>query len=190
MDSAAAAKTELRRSARLRRDASALALPNAAVALADCAIAALPIEAGTIVAGYWPIGSEIDPRPLLHRLAETQLCALPVIAADQSLEFHLWRPGFELAVGRYGIPTPPMDLQPLRPDIVLVPLLAFDGRGNRLGYGGGHYDRTLARLRSTGAVLAAGLAFGDQQFPLLPVKDWDQRLDLVVTERGVVRFDT
>ena len=90
--------------------------------------------------------------------------------------------------GRYGIPSPGKDKPTVMPDIVLVPLLAYDGVGRRLGYGAGHYDRTLQHLRDNGPVWAVGVAYAEQMFDDLPEDQYDQRLDAVLTENGLENF--
>ena len=163
---------------------------QAATRAADVAWSALGDRpADTVAAGYWPIRTELDCRPLMERLhAAGWACALPcVVDRSGPLAFRAWRPGDRLHMGAYGIPAPGPDAPLLRPRIVIVPLLAFDAMGHRLGYGGGYYDRTLADLRGRGDVLAVGFAFAGQQVAALPRDGDDQRLDLIVTEAGVIR---
>ncbi|MGB0497377.1 MAG: 5-formyltetrahydrofolate cyclo-ligase [Rubricella sp.] len=140
-----------------------------------------------ILAGYAAIRDELDPAPALDALvALGWTIALPrVRAADLPLEFLRWEPGDPLEEGRDGIPVPVAD-RPLTPDIVITPLLAFDGRRYRLGYGGGFYDRTLARLRATGGVEAIGIAYARQEAASLPTDPHDEPLDAIVTEDGVL----
>ena len=148
--------------------------------------AALADWGGAALAGYLPIRSEIDPRPVMaeHRGA----VGVPVIrAGDRPLDFHLWQPGAPLVAGPFGVQVP-QEAAPMVPRVVIVPLLAFDARGYRLGYGGGFYDRTLAALRARGPVWALGFAYGGQELPRVPVESTDQPLDAVVTETGLVRF--
>ena len=136
---------------------------------------------GRCIAGYWPIRGEIDPRPLL--LALGRPIALPVTGKrGAALAFRLWRPGDKLEPGPFGLsePTGP----PAEPDVLLVPLLAYDEWGNRLGYGGGYYDRTIAE---TGA-LAIGAAFAAQQVAGVPVGPGDLPLAGIVTETGLGFF--
>jgi len=149
---------------------------------------ALGLAPASVVAGYWPIKEEIDPRPLMLVLAGLgHSLALPVVSgADQPLEFRAWPPGGALIPGPHGTSQPPIDAATVDPDLLLVPLLAFDDGLYRLGYGGGYYDRTLARLRRHGKVRAVGLAYSAQRVPSLPVGPWDQRLDMVVTEQGLI----
>lgn len=150
----------------------------------------VPFGEGTIVAGYSPIRSECDPIPLMRSLAAkgAQL-ALPLVhAKDKELTFCEWRQGAPLVAGPYGILQPRSEAMPLEPDIVLVPLTAFDRRCRRIGYGAGYYDRTLADLRKRKVVVAVGIAFAAQEVEAIPVDEHDQRLDLVLTERETVDF--
>jgi 5-formyltetrahydrofolate cyclo-ligase len=158
--------------------------PSLGAALALQVLRHLPPPMGAIVAGYWPLGAEIDPRPLLHALhARGHVLALPETPAKGTpLIFRAWQPGAPLRAGRFGTLHPE---GPERvPDFVLVPLLGFDAQGNRLGYGGGDYDRTLACLPA----FRLGCAFAAQEFPAIPAGPQDIRLDAIATERGVRRF--
>ena len=141
-----------------------------------------------IVAGYMPIRSEIDPQPLMLRLRDqgAQL-ALPVIAGrGEPLVFRAWNEGEELARGDFGILQPAADAPHVLPDIVLVPLAAFDRAGHRIGYGGGYYDRTLAALRRQKTVLAIGVAFAMQEIDNIPASHHDAPLDTVMTESETI----
>jgi 5-formyltetrahydrofolate cyclo-ligase len=166
-----------RRRDRGRRDPERAARLTAAVLAAPFLAKA---DAG-IVAATWPLGSEADLRPALAALAARGVaCALPVV-------FRAWSPGLDLVPGRYGVAVPPATAPVVVPDIVLVPLLAFDRHGARLGYGGGFYDRTLADLRARPRpVLAAGVGFAFQEVAAVPRDDRDQPLDWLVTENGAV----
>jgi 5-formyltetrahydrofolate cyclo-ligase len=154
----------------------------------------LPIEVvpGAIVSGFSPMKSEISPLPLLRRLADAGLSlALPVVTGrGQPLVMRAWSFGAPLVSGVWGIREPPADAPELYPDILIVPLLAFDRRGYRLGYGGGYYDRTIARLRTMKPVTAVGIAFSAQQIEDVPITPRDERLDLVLTEAGTIDFRT
>ena len=180
-------KSALRAQARASR--RLLYVARAGESLADMGDR-LPVMPEGIVAGYWPMGHEIDPRPLLERLqAAGWRVALPeVVAKDYPLLFRHWRTGDEsgLVAGPHGTRHPGPDAPVVEPDLVLVPLLAFDNRLYRLGYGGGYYDRTLESLRSRRQIKAIGLAFAGQQVDAVPHDDNDQRLDGVLTEKGLI----
>lgn len=180
-------KTDLRRQARQRRREAALSCgPAAALALAGLA-GGLGLPERAVVAGYWPLEGEIDPLPLMTALAARgHVLALPAVTETGGiLEFRRWAPGDALESGPRGT-SHPADAPPVIPDAVLVPLLAFDRRGFRLGYGGGYYDRTLGGLRRGGALVAVGLAFAAQEVETVPTDPWDIPLDLIATELGVI----
>ncbi|WP_323761768.1 5-formyltetrahydrofolate cyclo-ligase [Maricaulis sp.] len=146
--------------------------------------------AGTPVAGYWPLDGEIDPRPLMRRLAARghPLC-LPVVQGQgRPLVFRAWTDGDALLPGGLGVMEPLADRSPLKPGLVLVPLLACDGSGNRLGFGKGYYDFTLAGLRAAGPVRAIGLSFESQLLAVIPAQAHDQPLDGLVTESRALDF--
>ncbi|HCX67922.1 5-formyltetrahydrofolate cyclo-ligase [Parvibaculum sp.] len=188
----AEAKQRAREQARLRRDAAHAALAKTAPALiASHFLRSVPLAAGACVAGYAPIGSEPDPTFLLGQLAgRGHPCVLPRVALrNRPLIFNVWQPGDELVPGDHGTREPRPGVPERRPDVVLVPLLAFDSEGRRLGYGGGYYDRTFEQLRRTGGqVLAVGVAFSAQEAQDLPEEDFDARLDWIVTEKGARAF--
>ncbi len=176
-------KLELRRIARERRKT----LADSGFALAITPYAEdLPVSPGMIVGGYHARPEEADPSLLLARLVELGCqAAFPrVTARDQPLEFHHVPDGDVLEPGSFGIPEPLSHWPRARPDLLLVPLLAFDADGHRLGYGGGFYDRTLALLK----VPAIGIAFVGQEVVALPHDIHDAKLDAVLTERGLTRF--
>jgi 5-formyltetrahydrofolate cyclo-ligase len=143
-----------------------------------------------IIAGYMPIGSEIDCLPLLNRLTATGVpVGLPAVAApDAPLVFRRWLPDDPLVMGSFGISEPTEAAQQVTPQVVLVPMLAFDRQGHRLGYGGGYYDRTLKALRAAsnggGDIVAIGVAFAGQLRDKVPVTHDDQPLDWILTEVG------
>ncbi|MBF9034692.1 5-formyltetrahydrofolate cyclo-ligase [Rhodobacterales bacterium HKCCE2091] len=140
--------------------------------------------AGRVISAYWPMRTEIDPRPAITALAAANRICLPVIAGKGlPLTFREWSPGAAMTAGPFGAEIP-AEGEMLTPDILIVPLVAFDAAGDRLGYGGGFYDRTLAKLRAAGRVRAIGFAYAAQQMPEVPVEPTDQRLDVVVTEDG------
>ncbi|MFP4003495.1 MAG: 5-formyltetrahydrofolate cyclo-ligase [Alphaproteobacteria bacterium] len=150
-------------------------------------VAAAP---GAVVAGYWPIGSEIDCRPLLRRLREAAAAiVLPAVEGiDAPLVFRLWTGEAPAARDRMNMAAPGPEAETAVPGLLLVPLLLVDRAGHRLGYGGGYYDRTLSALRKTGRVTALGLAFDAQLTEKLPAGVDDMTLDGLVTEKGWMRF--
>ncbi|NCC22382.1 MAG: 5-formyltetrahydrofolate cyclo-ligase [Alphaproteobacteria bacterium] len=147
-----------------------------------------------IVSAYWPKGKEFNPHPIIEQLLATgRKVALPVVRPDQGhvLGFALWDGKTELRKGRYGILQPKTDTTTewVEPDILVVPLLAFDQRGHRLGYGGGYYDATLAALRESGNVVAVGLAYPEQACLFnLPNEDHDEPLDWIITPARAYNF--
>jgi len=149
----------------------------------------LDLPAGAAVAGYWPLRDELDVRALLGDLdGERFVCALPVVKAPgRPLLFRRWRPGDALTESALGIAEPAPDKREVQPFALLVPLLAVDGAGRRLGYGKGYYDRTLAALRAAGRVIAIGVCFEAQRVREVPADGSDQPLDWVVTEKGAWR---
>jgi 5-formyltetrahydrofolate cyclo-ligase len=188
-DSASAAtKAELRRRALARRDH----LPAAERAEAAAAIAErtfpVAVAPGAIVAGFMPMKSEINPLPLMRKLADAGArLALPVVAGrGKPLIMRAWSFGEPLAAGVWGIREPQPAAAQVAPDILIVPLLAFDRAGHRIGYGAGYYDMTIAALREQKAVVAIGLAFADQEIAAVPATPHDAPLDLVLTEREVI----
>jgi 5-formyltetrahydrofolate cyclo-ligase len=187
---ASSSKADLRAAALATRDA--LSEEHLAAAAQAIALRGLPftIMPGIIVAGYSPIRSEIDPTPLMLKLAALDArLALPVITArGQSLQFRVWHPGDRLMRGPLGILEPSPAAAEIIPDIVLVPLAAFDRSGHRIGYGAGHYDRTLARLRKLKAITAIGVAFAAQEVATIPALQHDVALDYVLTETQILDF--
>jgi 5-formyltetrahydrofolate cyclo-ligase len=154
--------------------------------------AGLAMERGAIVSAYWPMRDELDTRKLLAKLhGDGMQCALPVMQQkDKPLSFRRWRPGDVLEEASFGVAEPTSDQPTLTPEFMLVPLLAVDGNGNRLGYGGGYYDRTLLQRRQgrAGPVVAVGIAYDVQRVPVVPHDEGDARLDWLVTEKGFTRF--
>jgi 5-formyltetrahydrofolate cyclo-ligase len=149
-----------------------------------------PFEMRGVVSGFWPIKEEIDIRPLMIELftAGCQL-ALPVVQGrGKPLLFRAWRPGDPLEAGVFGTLQPPARRETLEPDALIVPMLACDAEGWRLGYGGGFYDRTLSGLRSRKQVTAVGVGFDGQYVPAVPYGPDDQRLDWLLTDKRACAF--
>jgi 5-formyltetrahydrofolate cyclo-ligase len=181
-------KAIIRRDAVSRRDA----IPAAERAKAAETIATrafpLTIMPGTIVSGFSPLKSEINPLPLMRKLADAgaQL-ALPVVAGrGKPLIMRAFAFGDALASGQWGIREPKPEAGEVAPDILLVPLLAFDRNGHRVGYGAGYYDMTIAKFRAMKRITAVGIAYAAQQIDTVPVTPRDARLDLVLKERDVI----
>ena len=189
----------------MRPDADKTTLRQAAIALRATlsdsqraasaqAIAArafpVAITPGLVISGYHPIRSEIDPIQLMIRLAaQGARLALPVIVArDAALLFRAWHPDDALVAGPFGIRAPALEAPELIPDIVLVPLAAFDAAGHRIGYGAGHYDRTLMALRTIKPVTAIGIAFAVQEIGQVPAEQHDVALDYVLTDLRTFDF--
>src|SRR5258708_25059961 len=158
-----------------------------AIALRELPIEIMPVK---FVAGFSPIRSEIDPAPLMQELAARGMrLALPAIEArDSPLGLRLWAADDKLLRGPLGILEPSPDAAEIVPDIVLVPLAAFDRLGHRIGYGAGHYDRTLARLRDSKKIIAIGLAFAVQEIETIPALPHDVALHSVLTATQLFDF--
>jgi 5-formyltetrahydrofolate cyclo-ligase len=183
-------KAVIRRDAVTRRDA----IPAAERAKAAETIAArsfpLAIVPGMIVSGFSPLKSEINPLPLMRKLAAAGAdLALPVVQGrGKPLIMRAFAFGDALASGQWGIREPKAEAPEVAPDILLVPLLAFDRSGRRIGYGAGYYDMTIAGFRAMKRVAAVGIAYAAQEIAEVPVTERDARLDLVLTERDVIDF--
>ena len=181
-------KAELRQVYLAKRDA----MPPAARAAAAEAIAARPfayeLRPGLVISGYSPMQSELNPLPLMRKLADGgATLALPVVASrGKPLVMREWAFGQTLTPGNWGIREPGPDAPEAWPDILLVPLAAFDRKGNRIGYGAGYYDLTINRLRVLKPVVAIGLAYHAQHAAVVPFTPRDARLDLVLTERELI----
>ena len=181
-------KAELRREALRRRDAlPAETRQRAAEAIAARAFP-LVIAPGTIVSGFMPLKSEVNPLPLMRKLADAGASlALPVVAGrGKPLIMRSWQWGAPLVAGVWGIREPGQAAPEVQPDILLVPLLAFDRGGHRIGYGAGYYDLTIAQLRAKKPVTAVGIAFAAQEVESMPKTAFDARLDLVLTENETI----
>ena len=183
-------KAELRAAAIARRDA----LPAAARAAAAQVIAARPLPVavapGMIVSGFSPMKSEINPVPLMRSFADAgALLALPVVAGrGKPLVMRRWAFGEPLVAGVWGIREPPPEAPEVFPDVLIVPLAAFDRAGHRIGYGAGYYDTTIGRLRGMKPVVAVGIAFAAQEIPQVPATAHDAPLDLMLTETEAIDF--
>jgi 5-formyltetrahydrofolate cyclo-ligase len=184
------AKAELRAKALAAREA--LSGDRRTAAAEAIAAHGLPFELspGSVVSGYAPIRSELDPMPLMQALAaQGARLALPCVTArGQALIFRAFAPGDRLMLGPLGIPEPSPIAPEVIPDIMLVPLAAFDGRGHRIGYGAGHYDVTFAHLRKTRHVVGVGIAFAVQEIEEVPALSHDVALDYVLTETRLFDF--
>lgn len=182
-------KTDLRARMKRKRVTLQSLYPRSGTQLSARFPAELLTRPGLNISGYVAIQSEIDPAALLEKLKSrgAQLC-LPVMAGDDlPLEFRVWSPGDELNFGKYDVEEPLPTAKPMVPEIVLVPLLAFDKKGRRLGYGGGYYDRTLKTMRAANPHLCAvGIGYAAQQMPKVPTDGGDQSLDWVLTETGAI----
>ena len=185
----AEAKAEMRKQAAARRKQAAEDNPEAASQLALHTEALIAEGAPLLVAGYWPIRSEIDPRPLMQALqaAGCHLCLPVTPEPGKPLIFHEWDGHPDCLVdGPYGTSQPDPTLPSCLPDLVLAPLLAFDGRGYRLGYGGGFYDRTLAAFDAAGhKARLYGLAYAEQATQSVPTGPYDRPLQGILTPSGL-----
>jgi 5-formyltetrahydrofolate cyclo-ligase len=186
-----ARKQAMREDALARRVALRAAVPDAAERMARNFVAEVPLPDQAVVSAFVAIGEETDPAPLIELLrANGHRIALPrVVKRGEKLAFHLYEPGATLIPGVFGLSQPGKGWPEAIPDVLVVPLLAFDSRGMRLGYGGGFYDRTLADLRASRDILAVGFAFAGQEVQDVPHRESDEALDWVVTETGARRFE-
>ncbi|HEY7690084.1 MAG TPA: 5-formyltetrahydrofolate cyclo-ligase [Dongiaceae bacterium] len=181
-----AAKRAMREVVAERRRQAVRDLPRAGEDLRDRFLAAIPHDGHATVSAFWPLEDELNTRPLIAALAaRNHTIGLPVVVKKgQPLIFRRWTPETALVQGSFRVMTPPPDAPEVVPSLLVVPLLAFDRAGYRLGYGGGFYDRTLHKLRGAdGKVLAVGVALSAQEVPSVPRDDTDQPLDWIVTER-------
>ena len=177
----AAQKAEARRAAFAARKAAFQAgQGQAAELLADF----LTDQKGRVLAGYMPMRTEIDPLPAMAA-HQGPVCVPVIPGPDMPLRFREWTPGCAMEAGAFGALIPAEGAW-LEPEVLIVPLLSFDRRGFRLGYGGGFYDRTLERLRARGTTLALGFAFAAQEVAEVPIEPTDQPLDAILTETGLI----
>jgi len=178
-------KAAARKAAFARRALAHGARPSAEAALLSAVLAR---HRGATVSGYLAIRTEIDPLPVMQEAAKHGPVCVPVIEGmGLPLKFSRWTPGCALRAGPFGAMVPEID-DFIVPEVLIVPLVAFDRRGGRLGYGGGFYDRTLERLRARRTTVAIGFAYAAQEAEALPLEPTDQPLDMVVTETEVIAF--
>lgn len=186
-------KQELRQELRTRRRTLSAAQQRQASHQLDIQLRQQPkLRAARHIAFYMASDGELSPRPTLLRLArQGRQCFLPCVSG-QHLEFRRYRPGQTLKRNRFNIPEPPAHRSltriPQQLDVILLPLVAFDAKGNRLGMGGGFYDRTLAGLKPTRRPLLIGLAHEFQRQNQLPIQSWDVPLDGIATDKGFYWF--
>ncbi|MCY3675107.1 MAG: 5-formyltetrahydrofolate cyclo-ligase [Rhodobacteraceae bacterium] len=182
-------KSDLRKAAKSKRSRiySVKSEKDAQNLLADYLLRKVNLH--QIIASYSPIQSEISPKGAIEGLAERgyPLCLPVVIERSQPLKFRSWRINDEMIVGDYGVSIPSGG-DWVVPEVIIVPLLAFDEKGYRLGYGGGFYDRTLEKLKREKEVMAVGFAFSGQYCADIPRDEYDYRLDTIVTEQGITEF--
>ena len=188
--SALPSKELIRKEAADRRAALKSKVAELSQALAQQFLAQVPVPQNAVVSSYWAIGDEADPQFLESELRRHgHRIVMPRVAGrNQPLDFHLWEAGTKLVRGGFGLSEPSRDWPKLNPDVLIVPMLAFDAAGYRVGYGAGYYDRTIRGLRVAKSVTAAGFAFAVQEFPELPHLAHDERLDWIVTENGAHRI--
>jgi len=183
-----AAKSALRKQLYARRKAAHQAAADAALSARDHFLAGgFGAGPARVVSGYRPIRTEIDPTPLMVALigAGHTLCVPVIEGAGLPLRFREWRPGCAMTTGVFGAEIPAVGRW-LEPDLLITPLIAFDAAGWRLGYGGGFYDRTLAKLQAKRPTVAIGFAYAAQEVAEVPTDATDRQLDAIVTERGVI----
>jgi 5-formyltetrahydrofolate cyclo-ligase len=181
-------KAQLRATTLAKRDALPAAERQAGAETIAARKFPVVVPAGTIVSGFMPMKTEINPLPLLRALAQrgAQL-ALPAIAGrGKPLIMRAFKFGDPLKAGQWGIREPVPDAPEVAPDILIVPLACFDRAGHRIGYGAGYYDMTIHALRAQKKVVAIGIAFAAQEIPRVPATERDERLDLVLTERETI----
>jgi 5-formyltetrahydrofolate cyclo-ligase len=183
-------KQELRAKALAARDAMSDVERLAAAQAVAARGLPFDVAPGAVVSGYSPIRSEIDPMPLMRQLASRGIkLALPTVKArGQSLIFRAWSVNDRLLLGSLGIPEPSPAAAEVVPDVMLVPLAAFDRAGHRIGYGAGYYDHTFSHLRKMNPIVGVGLAFALQEIETVPALSHDVALDYVLTEREALDF--
>jgi 5-formyltetrahydrofolate cyclo-ligase len=169
----------------IRNDVHEAAKLGAGAALAARGLPVARNSQNSVISAFHSFGTEISTFELFDKLvAQGWITALPVVVAKNTpLLFRQWAPGDALVLGRWDIQIPPDTAPEIEPDVLLVPMLAFDRKGYRMGYGGGFYDRTLAKLRALKKVTAIGVAYAGQEIDMVPHDDHDQLLDWVMTEQ-------
>lgn len=185
------AKAALRvRAHEQRQQAAKLAGEAAAAAAAEHFFGGVALEPDDVVAAYWPIRDELDCRPVLARLMDNgqRVCLPAVLGDEQPLELRQWEQDAPLYPSGFGTLAPIATAPVVIPTVIIVPLLAFDALGTRLGYGKGHYDRTIAAIAGTPRVV--GYAYAEQEMDRLPRAAHDVTMDAIVTEQGVRQFRT
>ncbi len=172
-----------------RLDVHETAKPGAGAALAARGLPIARSAQKNVVSAFHSFDTEISTFELFDKLvAEGWITALPVVVAKNTpLVFRQWVPGDALILGRWNIKVPLESAPEVLPDVLLVPMLAFDRKGFRLGYGGGFYDRTLEKLRTLKSVTAIGIAYAGQEVVAVPVEEFDQRLDWIMTEKETIK---
>jgi 5-formyltetrahydrofolate cyclo-ligase len=188
--SAVPSKELIRKEAADRRAALKSQIAELSLAVAEQFLAQVPVPQNAVVSSFWAIGDEADPRFLERELRRRgHRIVMPRVAGrNRPLDFHLWETGAKLVRGGFGLSEPSREWPKLDPDVLIVPLLAFDATGYRVGYGAGYYDRTIRILRAAKSITAAGFAFAAQEFSELPHFAHDERLDWIVTEKGARRM--
>ncbi len=183
-------KAELRSVALTLRDALPPTLRQAAAETISKRPLPVPVTPGMVVSGFSPLKTEINPLPLLRKFAAAGASlALPcIVGRGHPLIMRAWDFGAPLAAGQWGIREPTVDAAEVAPDILIVPLAAFDRAGHRIGYGAGYYDMTIHALRAKKTIVAIGIAFAVQEIGKVPTTERDERLDLVLTERETIDF--
>jgi 5-formyltetrahydrofolate cyclo-ligase len=184
-DALNAEKQALRCLMRIKRAEAYAQNPGAPLALRDRFLESIIPPPASIFATTVAQSREINPAPLNEALLTFghNLCLPVVTGPEQSLSFRAWRPGELLLPGAFSLPEPPVTAPAVVPTVILVPLLAFDRQGHRLGQGGGYYDRTLSCLRARHKILAIGLGFSAQELPTVPAGPGDEPLDVIATEK-------
>ena len=140
-----------------------------------------------IIGGYYPVNFEIDDLALLRKFKKNKFnISLPVIKKKSQMDFYSWSFSEPLKINTYGIPEPEKK-NIVYPDVLLIPLVAFDKNLNRLGYGGGYYDRLIKRLSKKKNIIKIGLAFSIQEIDKIPINEYDQKLDYIVTNKNIIK---